>query len=264
MIGSRISGETYRARILRDVPVGYWRLTDASGLVAVDTSASPHHGAISATGVTYGTAGPLSDGSQALTFDGVSGFVGITGLTNRPTPTFEAWVTMTPAGRASGFQILSAQNAGSHLKMFLGGVVVFGLEVTGVNQALVSPTPLAADSWQHLVGTYDGTTMALYLNGQLNISAVHAGAASTGATLRIGQYVGGGSFANGSIAEAAMYPAALTSQQVAEHYGLQTDVPSGVRVGGTGAPVGRHVFLPTPARTSLGRADTVRSIGAAA
>jgi RHS repeat-associated protein len=91
----------------------------------------------------------------------------------------------------------------------------------GAADSVTYATGLAANAWSHVVATYDGGTMALYVNGQLAASASgktrllvdHASA------LRLARNASASAdFFAGAIDEAAVYPAAVTASRVASHY----------------------------------------------
>jgi hypothetical protein len=73
-----------------------------------------------------------------------------------------------------------------------------------------------------VVGTYDGTTLALYANG------VAAGnkAASAGLGISLDSIVLGGPALQGSLDEVAVYGHALTVSQVQAHYTVELTVPA--------------------------------------
>lgn len=77
---------------------------------------------------------------------------------------------------------------------------------------------VSVNAWQHIVATYDGTTLTLYRNG----SSVGTPATSTGnitntsKTLTIG--VRGGNHFGGRIANAKIYSTSLTSTQILQNY----------------------------------------------
>ncbi len=50
----------YLSAVLTDLPSGYWRLGEGSGVVAVDSSGNGRNGTYSATGVTLGQTGLLT------------------------------------------------------------------------------------------------------------------------------------------------------------------------------------------------------------
>ena len=76
--------------------------------------------------------------------------------------------------------------------------------------------------WAHLVGTYDGSTVRLYVNGILSASAGGGYTANTGAVLSIGAtHYTDTSWANqftGALDEVAVYPTALSQGRIQAHY----------------------------------------------
>jgi hypothetical protein len=104
-------------------------------------------------------------------------------------------------------------------------------------------TSVAADQWSHVVATYDGTEMALYLNGTLAGQTMSTRNLPTAAcTVRVGafsfdfgvtDYPG---YFYGSLDEAAVYDRALTAQEIAAHFQAASASP-GLEVTPTSAQV---------------------------
>jgi len=94
---------------------------------------------------------------------------------------------------------------------------------TGVYPTVSSPAGLDADTWHHLVGTYDGATLRLYLNGTLVASQADVSVMSVTANP---PYIGTGpapmasytTFFYGAVDEAAIWSKALTAGEVATLY----------------------------------------------
>ena len=98
------------------------------------------------------------------------------------------------------------------------------------NQAvLVSNVEIELNEWSHLMATFDGTDMKLYLNGVLIKTQTYGSALSmTGNTedFKLGESANGGSNFIGRIDEAAVYSSALGATVAGQRYrdGLRSDV----------------------------------------
>ena len=91
-------GADYPQSVLADGPLGYWRLQEASGTTAVDSSGNGRPGVYQG-GVVLGQAGAIA-GSSAAAFDGVDDQVVVSTDTGGLSParvTVEAWVKSTTA-----------------------------------------------------------------------------------------------------------------------------------------------------------------------
>jgi peptidoglycan/LPS O-acetylase OafA/YrhL len=102
-------------------------------------------------------------------------------------------------------------------------------------RTLASPT--------HLVLTFDGNTVRIYVNGSLSMFRAAHGPADVGAkTMEIGGYLARGLW-NGAIANLALYRSALPSSTVAKHYGLGA-TPGGAYVPAVRATPGLVNYWP--------------------
>lgn len=213
---------SYIQAVLRDGPIGYWRLNDVEATVAEDASGANHPGAY-AGGVTVGEPGALSP-ANGINF--AARFNGIDGQVTCPAPEL-ARDGLAPVSA----EVWAKRVAGTDYGGLLGTVTkgFFLIWDTGWlgfyagNGGLVSIlSNTVAAGWHHIVGTWDGTLTAgaikLYVDGALVASANPLNGSEAG-TCRIGNAsaVGGSAF-NGWLDEVAVYAIALTADQVRFHY----------------------------------------------
>jgi YVTN family beta-propeller protein len=101
---------------------------------------------------------------------------------------------------------------------YAGGSIFYVYTINGPADEVGGTCP-AYGVWRQYVGTYDGLTMKLYLNGVLVANALSQGGNldATGPVV-IGQYSGGSYNFNGLLANAQMYSTALSAAQVQQLY----------------------------------------------
>ena len=84
--------EGYAAQVVREAPLGFWRLGESGGPVAQDASGGGRHGVYSAAGVSYAQGGALAGDTDAGVGLG-GGVVGLSGLGRvRGDVTVEFWM----------------------------------------------------------------------------------------------------------------------------------------------------------------------------
>ena len=242
---------TYQQTVLNDSPSFLWPLNEISGATANDASPNGFNG-IYEPGTTQGAAGPFS-GQTATAFDGQEGIVTSTNSVPTPGPqTFsvEAWfkTTTNEGGKIVGFG--NSQTGGSsadnnanpgssnydrHIYMMNDGQLVFGVW-TGQTETIETPNVYNDGQWHYVVATLGPSGMALYVDGQLiGTNSTTSAQAYTGYWRVGGDNLNGwnldpwGSnsqgttqpasyYFNGTIADVAVYPTALSAAQVDAHY----------------------------------------------
>ncbi|MGH2569171.1 MAG: LamG-like jellyroll fold domain-containing protein, partial [Bacteroidota bacterium] len=93
-----------------------------------------------------------------------------------PQPTAEAWVNLAISGSGSGRRTLvseSVQGAWADGRGFVlyvhKGITYFKIgDASGIWKEAKGVTTLQANTWYHLAGVYDGTTLKVYVNGLLD------------------------------------------------------------------------------------------------
>jgi len=154
---------------------------------------------------------------SAVYVDGGDDYVDVGAWSAGTQWTLEAWVrpVSVPGGRRT--------IVGGYAECLDWGITLqegrFGLSIRppgGCSQTISGPTPASAGDWYHVVGTCDGLTARLYVNGQFAVSGpVQSQYTGTAAGVRIGSEVccGGNSFP-GYIDEVAIWNRALTGAEV--------------------------------------------------
>jgi hypothetical protein len=215
------SASAYHQSVVASGPAAYWRLGEVSGTTASDvTNVNPgsyQNGPTLAQGSLLAT-----DPNPSVAFDGTNDRVRVpdsASLDASGALTLEAWIRPNALPAAGAFASVITKPEAYSLQ-FNGSRLELTVVQSGVRRRLQAPVgAVVAGQTYHVVGTYDGTTQRLYLNGQLVVSAALSGAASVNANpVYIGSWDGSGEYFNGCIDEAAVYSKALSAATVTAHY----------------------------------------------
>ena len=217
---------TYREVVLADAPVGYWRLGD-SGPAARD-EVGGDDGAFS-NGCERAVDGALvGDPDPAVGFDGTLCQIELGDqpqLRFEGTSTFslEVWVRRSTAPNYYHFITRETRNSSAPID----GYALFEDEApdgAAVERAVagnVVRTPgglLAPGRFVHVVGTYDGAELALFVDGNLVSSIPDTRTMATFTNLPLlGVHATGARFA-GVMDEIAIYDHALAPARIALHH----------------------------------------------
>jgi 6-phosphogluconolactonase (cycloisomerase 2 family) len=195
--------------------VGYWKFDENTGTATADATGNGYGGTLT-SGPTW-TSGKYSYG---VNFDGSDDYVSVSGLT-QPTSamSFVAWVkaNSTPAAYDSvAGNSDSSWSAGSWGLYYESALLKFWIEHYGNNVAYKTFNDL---NWHFVVGTWDGTTVRLYIDAVEGTSDSYSGTMTQRSAFRIGDTVGS---ANrnfpGIIDEVRMYNRALSAAEITALY----------------------------------------------
>jgi hypothetical protein len=202
--------------------VGYWKFDEGSGTVAFDSSKNNNHGIL--------VNDPLWVSGKygaALDFDGIDDFVWIETnfLTFSNAVSVECWIKVK--GSTGDHQTFLAHSYGGTHSYCLefqpdGHTVQFALH-TGGSCFAVSNVTVPFGEWTHLVGTYDGSTVCIYVNGNLSGQNPQTGSLDlVNKPLQFGSHdpavVGDRNWFNGTIDNVMIYNRSLTAEEIALHY----------------------------------------------
>ncbi len=194
--------------------IAAYTFDEGSGTTLTDFTGNGHNGTIAnATWTNNGKYG------KALVFNGTNSIVTIpdspqlrltTGMTLEawvnPSRTLSGWDDVVYKGNDNyGLEASSTPNPNPAIGGTFGSNDVF----------IAAPTALAPSTWTHLAGTYDGTTLRLYVNGAQAASSPQSAPLLTSSNpLQIGGDSIFGQFFQGTIDEVRVYNLALTQSQI--------------------------------------------------
>ncbi|MHC4748787.1 MAG: LamG-like jellyroll fold domain-containing protein [Planctomycetota bacterium] len=204
----------------RSDSLGHWKFEQQhiSGSTVLDLSANGYDGTI------IGTVN-LNAGPEALILNGSNNYVT---LADGPLPsrdvTLKAWVRVDRPVNWAGIVNYIQDNGSIEHGWILGqngGSFLFGLS-TGRLTYLSANTLFEMDEWYHVAGTYNGSQMRIYVNGE---SAGSSGARSGNISYlpswyRIGSYKDDNEtyMWDGMIAEVAVYGRALSAAEIRSNF----------------------------------------------
>jgi RHS repeat-associated protein len=217
---------SYQAAVLANSPAAYWRLGEAAGATtAADASGNNRNATY---GGTFTLAQPslmIASTDKAVLFknattDGIATATGLTGLVGSSI-TAEAWVDYpaTTYSTSADNHVLArgwGSSGGWNLIVYRSsdGTYRAGFQINKTGTVHRVATTITAGR-HHLAGTFDGTTMKLFVDGaQASTLALTSAPLNTTANTLIGQTLQ----TDVTVDEAAVYPSALSATDLQRHY----------------------------------------------
>jgi large repetitive protein len=208
--------------------VGSWHCNEGTGTTAYDSS-------------TYGNDGSLIGGASwvsgkngyGISLDGTNGRVSIAdsaSLEGMSQLTVAIWVKLNQLP-TNDYNIIGKNHDGTslayHIKITSEGYARFGISTSegslaaGTDMPTV-PVQLSTNTWYHIVGTYNGYHVKIYLNGQLiynNPTELNGNISSNDSYLKIGAAPNSGyDYTNAIIDEVLIYSRDLSTAEVQDLY----------------------------------------------
>ncbi|HEY4055792.1 MAG TPA: LamG domain-containing protein [Kofleriaceae bacterium] len=223
---------TYREQVLADHPLGYWRLGD-SGTVAVDQT-------MNGDGIYSGSC-TSSPGTIALDLDRATAFdetggciVSLGDRFNFPGAsafTLEGWFSIQQRSGGEYVFIKEARTPGTaELPIDGYGLIVDSVGIYAervVDSSLGMTDRIAlAPRFTHVVYSYDGAQLSLYLDGE-RVSQVPDARVmrAFSADINVGGFDTTFALADGFIDEVAIYDHALSPERVSVHHDVGVNGP---------------------------------------
>ncbi len=232
---------TYNGDVSIDRPVGYWRLGEPAGTIVVtDSSGNGNAGTSGGAGLTLGQAGALAtDSATSASFNGSStAYVSVPyAAVYNPSGAFtlEAWVKVT-GGQNTWRALVSTActtcTGYTGFELYARADNTWGAYVANGSSGwgyVVGPA-VVLNQWTHLVETYTGNTLSLYVNGSLigTATSVYVATTSSSVPLYIGTDITASGarsyFLTGSVQEVAVYPTALSRARILARFNAAWDL----------------------------------------
>lgn len=216
----------YNAEVLADSPGLFWKFDEnASGATAIDSSGNGRNGTVVGTPVMTAPA-VMPTGVASYTLDTTAKYVTLAAdnWMNVSTWTVEAWVRLTNVTSLHAIMSRDGNSGSRGWTVYIrDGLIQAHNGTVGFN----GNTTLTTGVTYHVVVTYDGTTVTLYLNGAVDGSTTQTMPANASRAINVGMSLAGTASANfpltGNIDYVAYYPTTLSAARIAAHYAAAAD-----------------------------------------
>ena len=223
----------YVQAVRADGAAAHWRLDDAAGAAAdgIGQHTGTRYGLVAA-----GEPGALADGPASNRFNGSNAFVRVpnaAALQLTGDLTIELWVNVSLAAR----QTLISKNYLREFELTLeksGALNLYHGNGATSNNVLSTAGAVLPNLWQHVVVTRRAATktVSFYVNRVAKGGGTYLIAPTAGTNgVSIGRSEHNVQFVNGRLDEVAIYPAAISPDQVASHYLLASHIAVPTSVG---------------------------------
>lgn len=213
----------YQEAVLRDAPRAFWRLSEGLGSVAVDISGKNVSGTYRG-GIDFESSGFTDDDLGSVSLNGTGGHIRAGDVFDFPLNaafSIELWIY--PSGEDFAYRriVSKEDSSGEGYSLWLQPDEAVTFQRSSGSQIQMARfDSLPPAQWSHVVGTYDGATLRLYVNGVLRDKlASRVSLDGRSAPFVVGK---GASWESdhysGRFDEVAVYDRTLTSGRIGAHF----------------------------------------------
>jgi len=213
----------YAGAVAADHPSRYYRLGETSGRSAMDaaSSTSCRPGAYNAA-TTHTAAGALIGDADGAAVGPSPAALSVLGAPDGlpaggSARSFELWEKTSTAG-TYGLLSYGATGTNQYISINIASAPTFSFDGYGNYVQRTPPYSLEDGNWHYLAVSFDGTNASLYVDGQQIGSGAVPLATVANQALWLGNSQDGASPFPGSLDEVAVYPAALSANQISTHW----------------------------------------------
>lgn len=176
---------------------------------------------ITANSLTYNSDGSFEFDSGSDNYLNVSNHSNIDSLKGSSSISVESWVYYTAYnGGSESYSVITCW--GSPWVWLVenpSNKIRFRITAGGSDVNIADPDVHPLNEWIHVVGTYDGVTKKIFINGELKNSSAQTGVlGSPSSSPMIGTYQGTNYSMNGKISNVKIYNKALTEEEVKQNF----------------------------------------------
>lgn len=203
----------------RAFAAGFWSLSEGTGTIAGDGSCISTDNGTVVNGIWKTCAN-----QSVLGFNGVSSLVTIpnsAAITPTDQVTYEVWAYPVEQKTANVVQMRDWDGNNIYQDKWVGwtgGVTLASGTKYTINWAHGGNRQPSLNTWYHIVLTYDGSYLRLYVNGVEEKSMAVSGPLKTQTRPLVIGSTGTAKYFNGNLANVAMYQRALTPAEIAMQY----------------------------------------------
>ena len=200
------------------VPISRWMFDEGTGVLAADA-----HGSRQGT-LTNGATWTTGRSGRAVALDGVNDYVALPAFdVTGSAVTLAAWVRATSVATTDQRFVSKTTGTTNYWTLGTNGTAFRFRLRTGSSTTTLDGGTLPLTTWSHVVATYDGAMMRLFVNGVQVGSVAKSGALATSASVpvSIGRNptgTAGANYFNGAIDDLRIFTRALTPAEVTALY----------------------------------------------
>ncbi|WP_165903771.1 LamG-like jellyroll fold domain-containing protein [Hymenobacter gummosus] len=167
--------------------------------------------------------GLTASAQSALNFNGTTSYVQANNVTINGPATLEGWIKVNAFKTAFPYitSVMGVETTGNAAMIRIGDAnipagnkVQFIMQIGGTERKIVSTATLSTNTWYHLAGTYDGTTMRLFINGVADGTLAATGTVTGTGPFSIGRNYEAVRTTNGTIDEVRVWTVARTAAEI--------------------------------------------------